>query len=145
MGANRFTEGSLIVIGQETLEGMSGQQHQVEPPPQPHAAPVCLDPGDFGATGAVACDVQHGPGGIDAPHLAPAPKCRRQQPRAAAQIEYAAHFRGKINAVAGVITPAVLGIIELGEIGILEEPVLHHDWVALFRRIGYSGTHEPEP
>ena len=45
-------------------------------------------------------------------------------------------LQGQGEAVARVVSPAILGIVELDEFGVLEEPVLHVLRVALLRQIG---------
>ena len=60
----------------------------------------------------------------------------RHAPVAAAEVQHAFSLFRQAEAVACIVSPAVLGIVELDEFGVLEEPVLHVLRVALLRQIG---------
>jgi MazG family protein len=145
MCSNRFAERALVGIRQEALEGMAGHDDKVEAPAEAQAAAIRLHPGDGTASCALACHIEHRAGRIDAPHLARAAECGRKKPRAAAEVEDAPCLPRHGEAVARVVAPAVLRVVELHETGIFEELVLHHLAVADLRQIGYSPPMSQNP
>ena len=96
VGCDGCESSCLVVGGQEDLEGVAGQQHQVEASAQPDRSGVTEHPGDARALVALFRQGEHRRGGIDGDNEAIRSLGQRgcQHAGAAAKIEYcAAPFR----------------------------------------------------
>jgi len=135
-GLQSLTERALVGIGQQALEGVAGHDDEIEAPSETHAAAISLDPSHGRASGTLARNIQHGARGIHPPDLPACAQRRCQETGSAAEVQHARCLFRQGEAVARVVSPAILGIVELDEFGVLEEPVLHVLRVALLRQIG---------
>ena len=117
-------EDRALVFGrQEHLEGVAGEQHQVEVAAEPHVAGVSLQPCHASSAGPLPRDSEHRRGGIDAHYLTRLGERCRQFARAAAEVEHALRLGGQLGAEVEVGAPAVLQIVELYQRGVVIETV----------------------
>lgn len=99
MSGDRGKHRLSIFWRQKHLEGVPGQNHQVEASSKPDVARIGLDPVDPLPAGSAARDVEHRRRRIDAGHAAPIGERRRQLPGTAAEIENRARVLGKADAI----------------------------------------------
>ena len=139
MRRDGLANGPLVVVGQQHLEGMTSHDDQVEPPPEPDGAGVCLHPCHALAACPPPGHVQHGCGRINAEHLAAFAKRRRKKSRPAAEVEDGGLSRGKRQTEARIVHQAVLEVVELDERRILEQGI-GHAWTSSRARLNPLGA-----
>ena len=104
----------LVAGGQEDLEGVAGQQHQVETPVQPGRSRVIEHPGYACAPVAPFRQGEHRRGRIDADDetIRSPGQRRRQHAGAAAEVEYCAAPLRQITAKVEILGPPILNVIK---------------------------------
>jgi hypothetical protein len=113
-------DGNLVLLGQKDLEGVAGEDDKVEAFLQSNRAGIAFNPPHLVSTRPFARDVQHRLGGVDACN-APAPvagEVRSEHSRAATQVENRQAIPGTVLARQRPRGPAIVEIVELGEIHI---------------------------
>lgn len=76
---------------------------------------------------STAGHIQHGGGRINAPDFVGSTQCCSQQPCTAAQIKNAVALLCQTMAIARVVAPTVVGIVELDQFGIVKQAFLQSD------------------
>src|SRR5258708_32188789 len=128
MMRDRPKRSGSVFVGEEHLEGMAGQHHEIETPVQPDRPAVALHPSYALATGPPCGDVEHGGCRVDSNHVTIGllREERGKQARATAKIEHRRASAGQIPAIVEVRAPSVLDVIELDQLRIAIELVRFH-------------------
>jgi hypothetical protein len=103
------------------LEGVAGQQHQVEASVQPDRSRVIEHPADARAPASLFRQSEHRRGRIDAHDetIRSPGERRRQHAGAAAKIEYCTAPLRQIAAKVEILGPAILNVVKLSHIRIV--------------------------
>jgi len=106
---------------------MTGQYDPFEMPPEANTPRVSLYPGDSRASFPLPRRCQHRCSRVNSEYLSTRSKSSGKPPRAAAQIEHSPLAERQFLAIAVIIRPAILDVVEQHKVGVSEKSGLHFE------------------